>query len=194
MFNSNKIFSKKNILRLGLAASLTCSFFYLENTNKNIEALASSSLEYRWGKDDNYKRLKFLQGSKERLDRSKYYFFLRKNERKTAILKLSLKFPDHFKATIKSKKLSLCKVKIGGYTSRTRCIEEIPAIIEIDKAMKNIEIFPKNPIPSDKNDYAVVLKMFNPRKSGMYQINAFSQSPGELPISLYIGSYIIYIE
>jgi len=121
-------------------------------------------------------------------------FFLRRKDRETAILKLSLKFPDNFKATLKPKKISLCKVKIGGYRSRTKCIKEVPSVIEIDKNMKNIDIYPNQAIPADKSSYAVVLKMFNPRTQGMYQINAFSQSPGELPISLYLGSYLMEIE
>ncbi len=192
MFYNQNLVPKKKLLTLGIVTSLIGSSLCLAIGNYAPKATASG-LEIRWGESDNYKRLKYLQESKVRLDRSKYYFFLRPSDRKTAILKLTLKFPKHFKAKIKTKNLSLCKVKIGGYSSKTRCLEDIPATFEVDKSMQNIDIFPNIPIPANKKSYAVVLKMFNPRKSGMYQVNSFSQSPGELPISLYLGSYLIEI-
>ena len=37
------------------------------------------------------------------------------------------------------------------------------------------------------------MKIFNPSKQGMFQINALSQSPGDMPISRYIGSWSIDI-
>tara|TARA_Y100001968_G_C19383936_1_gene731796 strand:- start:393 stop:851 length:459 start_codon:yes stop_codon:yes gene_type:complete len=151
-------------------------------------------LEFRWDKSDNYKKLKYYQSSSDKMDRSTYYFFLRKTDRKTGILKLSLKFPEYFNAKLKEKKITLCEAKIGGFSSRSRCLNDIPSTIEINEKEKAIDIFPNNPIPADKKTYAVRLKMFNPRKPAMYQVNAFSQSPGELPISLYLGSYVFEIQ
>ena len=193
MLNSKKLISPQNILKIGLATGLIGSCFYLETLN-NQNTAAASGLQFRWDGDNNYIRLKYLQTAKEKAARSTYYFLIRKNERKTAMLKLSLKFPSYFKATIKPKNITLCKMKLGGYSGRTRCLEKLPATVEIDEKMQNIDIYPNTPIPVNKSAYGVVLKMFNPRQSGMYQINTFSQSPGELPISTYVGSYLIDIE
>ena len=193
MIFTEKFISKKNILKIGLTASLIGSCFYLEAINTKQNSLASG-IEFRWDQDKTYKKLKYIQTSKDRLDRSTYYFLLKKNQRNTAILKLSLKFPEYFKATIKNKNVNLCRAKLGGYKGRTKCLEKLPAAVEINNNMKTIDIYPSTPIPADKSAYAVVLKMFNPRKAGFYQINTYSQSPGELPISLYLGSYLIEIE
>ena len=190
----SKILSKKKIFNAFIASSILGSCFYFDAITTKAPAFAQSMLEFRWNDDGNYKKLRFLQTAKGRMERSTYYFFLKKGDRKTAILKLSLKFPEHFQSTIKEKNITLCKVLIGGYTTRTRCLEDIPAAIEISEDKKKIDIYPDIPIPSDKKTYALRLKIFNPRKSGMYQVNTFSQSPGELPISLYLGSYLIEID
>ena len=157
---------------------------------------ASPIFEHQWNPEPGYKKLTYLQSSKERLDRATYYFFLRGKERKENIIKLSLKVPEYFKAKIKSDKLSLCKVKIGGFTGRTSCIEKVPSLIKINNNQTNIDIFPERPIPRNKDNYAVVMKIFNPRKAGMFQFQALSQSqqPGEIPISTYLGTWNISVQ
>ena len=192
MFTTKKLISKKNIFKTGIAFSLVSSCFLFELIKTN--PAAQSAIEFRWDTDPNYKKLKVLQTSAQQLDRSTYYFFLKKYDRKSAILKLTLKLPEKFKTKITSRKLKLCEVQIGGYSSRTRCKKNLPAVFEIDNESNSIDVFPNEPIPSNKKSYALVMKIFNPRRSGLYQVNAYSQSPGELPISLYLGSYTIEIE
>merc|ERR1712224_669379 len=96
----------------------------------------------------------------------------------------------------KPEKLSLCKVKLGGFTGRTRCLEKVPSVIEVNDKQTSIEIFPKSPIPKNKENYAISMKIFNPRKGGMYQIQALSQSqqPGEIPISTYLGTWNVTVQ
>ena len=195
MIKPLELFRKKSPFILGISAALISSPFLIDGLNPNTGALANQGfLEFQWDADPDYKKLRYMQSSKERMDRAKYYFFLRPKERKTAILKLTVKVPDNFSAKITPKKLNICKVKIGGFTERTRCIEKIPAIIEVSEDQAEIEVFPDNPIPSDKSTYALVMKIFNPRNRGMFQLNAFSQSPGDLPISIYLGTWNIDIE
>jgi len=173
---------------------------FIFGTGASILAPKSSAspgfFEHQWDPEPGYKRLRYYQSSSENLDRATYYFFLRGKERKENIIKLTLKIPDYFDAKIKSEKLSLCKVKVGGYASRTRCLEKVPAVIEINDKQTSIEIFPKSPIPKNKENYAISLKIFNPRKGGMYQIQALSQSqqPGEIPISTYLGTWNVTVQ
>ena len=152
--------------------------------------------EFQWDPDPGYRRLKYFQSSSDALERATYYFFLKGTQRKENIIKLTLKFPDYFDAKIKSEKLSLCKVKVGGYASRTRCLEKVPSVIEINDNQTSIEIFPERPIARNKDTYAVVMKIFNPRKAGMFQIKAMSQSqqPGEMPISTYLGTWNVSVQ
>ena len=145
--------------------------------------------EVQWDPDPSFRKLKSLQTSNEKMDRSTYYLFLRSSERKTAILQLTLKLPDYFDAKLKANKISLCQALIGGFKDRTRCIKNIDSVIEIGEDQTSIEIFPDKPIPMDNNPYAVVIKLFNPRSSGMFQFHGYAKSAGAIDVSSYIGSW-----
>ena len=149
--------------------------------------------EYQWYPEEGYKKLRSYQSSSERLDRASYYFFLRGKERKTDIVKLALRVPDYFEAKIKPSKLSICKVKIGGFKGRTACKEIIPSVIKINDKQTLIEIIPEKPILFNRDSYAVVMKIFNPRKRGMFQFQAFSQKDGEVDISTYLGTWNVQV-
>ena len=157
---------------------------------------AKAGLEFQWNQDSNYRRLKWFQKENKRKYRNTIYFFLRPSDRTTDILKINLAIPKTFKSTLKSEKLSFCKVRIGGFESRTKCLEEIPADIEIntdESGLRSLDIYPYSPIPSNKNSYAIVLKVFNPKKSGLYQFHSYGQSKGK-SFSSYLGSWTIVID
>lgn len=186
-----------------LLSAIKKSFFigfsaFLFGTGSSILAPQTSAspgfFEYQWDPEPGYKRLKYYQSSSERNERSTYYFFLRGKDRKEDIKKLTIAIPDYFEAKIKTKKLSLCKVKVGGYTERTRCLENIPSLIEVNDKQTIIDIFPEKPILFNKDNYAVVMKIFNPRKIGMFQFRAISQNTDEIPISTYLGTWNIDVQ
>ena len=186
-----------------LLSAIKKSFFigfsaFLFGTGSSILAPQTSAspgfFEYNWDPEPGYKKLKYLQSSSQRNERSTYYFFLRGKDRKEDITKLTIAVPDYFEARIKTKKLNLCKVKVGGYTGRTRCLENIPSLIEVNDKQTIIDIFPEKPIPSNKDNYAVVMKIFNPRKRGMFQFRALSQNADEIPISTYLGTWNIDVQ
>ena len=191
------------MLKKKLLSAIKKSFFigfsaFLFGTGSSILAPQTSAspgfFEYQWDPEPGYKRLKYYQSSSKRNERSTYYFFLRGNDRKEDIKKLTIAIPDYFEARIKTKKLNLCKVKVGGYTTRTRCLENIPSLIEVNDKQTIIDIFPEKPIPFNKDNYAVVMKIFNPRKRGMFQFRALSQNADEIPISTYLGTWNIDVQ
>ena len=93
---------------------------------------AQAGLEFQWDQDSGYRRLRWFQKENKRGFRNTIYFFLRPSDRKTDLLKINLAIPKTFKVTLKEEKISLCKVNIGGFESRTKCLEDIPADIEIN--------------------------------------------------------------
>ena len=191
MFKKKLLSTFKKSFFIGFSA-------FLFGTGASILAPKTSAspgfFEYQWDPEPGYKRLQYYQSSSKRNERSTYYFFLRAKERKEDIEKLTIAVPDYFEAKIKTKKLSLCKVKVGGYTARTRCLENIPSKIEVNDKQTIIEILPQQPIPNNKSNYAVVMKIFNPRKRGMFQFQALSQKGGEIPISTYLGTWNIDVQ
>ena len=191
MFKNQSLPIIKKVFFVGFSAFL----FSAGALNMAPKSSASPGFfEYQWYPEEGYKKLRYLQSSSERLERATYYFFLRGKERKADISKLTLRVPDYFEAKIKPEKLSLCKVNIGSYTSRTRCLENVPSEIKINEDQTSIDISPEKAIPFNKDSYAVVMKIFNPRKRGMFQFQAFSQNVGEIDISTYLGTWNIDVQ
>ena len=157
---------------------------------------AKAGLEFQWDQDDNFRRLKWFQKENRRRFRNRIYFFLRRSDRRTDLLKINIAIPKTFKSTLNDEKISLCKVKIGGFEGRTKCLEDIPADFEIktdESGLRSLDIYPYSPIPSNKESYAIVFKIFNPTKSGLYQFHSFGQPKGK-SFSSYLGSWTIVID
>ena len=190
------MFKKQSLPKINKAVFLGFSALLLSlgAFNSAPKSSASPAFEIQWFPEEGYKKLRYLQSSSERLDRATYYFFLRGKERKADISKLTLRVPENFEAKIKTKKLSFCKVNVGSYTSKTRCLKNIPSKITINPNQTSIDISPERPIPLNKDSYAVVMKIFNPRKRGMFQFQAFSQNVGEIDISTYLGTWNIEVQ
>jgi len=163
-------------------------FYYLQD--------AKAGLEFQWNQDSSFRRLKWFQKENKKRFRNTIYFFLRPSDRRTDLLKINLAIPKTFKSTLKKEKISFCKVRIGGFESRTKCLEDIPADIEIntdESGLRSLDIYPYSPILSNKDNYAIALKIFNPKKSGLYQFHSFGQPKGK-SFSNYLGSWTIVID
>ena len=192
MLKKTKKFSLNfKILRFFLIPTILVSTPFFNNIQD-----AKAGLEFQWNQDSGYRRLKWFQKENKKRFRNTIYFFLRPSDRRTDILKINLAIPKTFKSNLKSEKLSFCKVRIGGFESRTKCLEDIPADIEIntdESGLRSLDIYPYSPIPSNKDSYAIVLKVFNPKKNGLYQFHSYGQPKGE-SFTSYIGSWTIVID
>ena len=157
---------------------------------------AKAGLEFQWDQGSGHKRLKWFQKENKRRFRNTIYFFLRPNDRNDDLLKINLAIPKTFQSNLKKEKISLCKVIIGGFENRTKCLEEIQADIEIntdESSLRSLNIYPYKPIPSNKESYAIVLKVFNPNKTGLFQFHSYGQPKGKSVLS-YLGSWTIVID
>ena len=159
-----------------------------------INVNSSKALEFQWDSNSDFKKLSWHQTDSGKRSKNKIFLFYKPSDRKTGILSFSVKIPDKFKSTLKPKNISLCRVNIGGFESRTKCLENIPSDIQINKEDKKVEIYPISPLPSNKESYAIVFKVNNPQRSGLYQFHSFGKSSGPIPVSNYIGSWTITID
>ena len=179
---------------VGLAAAqLPMAIPSLGNAGSALAQGTSGLVEFRWDNNKDYNKLYFFITNTIRQQRADYYLILRPKDRKTAILKLTITIPDYFDAKIEAKRIQLCTMSSGGITKRTRCLKTLPALIEVSPGGKAIEIFPETPIPVD-GTVGVLMTLFNPFNAGMFQFNALAQAPGEVPISGYLGSWLIEID
>ena len=182
---------KFRIFRFLLIPTILVSTPFFSNFQK-----AKAGYEIQWDQDSGYRRLKWFQKENKKRFKNTIYFFLRPNDRNDDLLKVNLAIPKSFKSTLKNEKVSLCKVRIGGFDSRTKCLENIPADIEIDtdeSSLRSINIYPYSPIPSNKESFAIVLKVFNPKRSGLYQFHSYGQPKGKTVLN-YLGSSTIVID
>ena len=155
-----------------------------------------AGIEFQWDQDSGFRRLNWFQKENKRNFRNKIYFFIRPSDRNNDLLKIDLIIPKTFNKKLETKNISFCKVKIGGFDSRTKCLETIPADLEIktdETSLKKLSIYPYSPIPSSKDSYAIVLKTFNPKRSGLYQFHSYGQ-PKDSTLSSYLGSWTIVID
>ena len=192
--------TKKHTLNLNILRFLIIPAFLVSTPIFNKMENVKAGIEFQWDQGSGYKRLKWFQKENKARFRNTIYFFFRPQDRNADLLKINLAIPKTFKSTLEKEKIRFCKVKIGGFDDRTRCIEDIPADIEIntnESSLRSIDIYPYSPIPSNKDNkesYAIVFKkIFNPKRSGLYQFHSFGQAKGQT-VSSYIGSWTIVID
>ena len=183
-----KIINKSKISNFLLLSPFLLSIPLLNNI------AVKAGLEFQWDQNSGHRKLKWHQTEGERRARNRIFFFLRPSDRRASLLKITLNIPKTFESTLKEEKIRFCKVKIGGFESRTKCIADVPADINLNEDKSSIDIFPYNPIPSDKDSYAIVFKVFNPQRSGLYQFHSYGQYIGKNTASSYLGSSTIVID
>ena len=189
--NEKKIALNFKILRFLLVPTILVSIPFFNNIQE-----AKAGMEFQWDQNTGYRRLKWFQKEDRKRFKNTIYFFLRPSDRNAELLKINLAIPKTFKSTLKKEKISFCKVRIGGFDKRTKCLESIPADIEIntdESSLRSINIYPYSPIPNNKESYAIVLKVFNPNKSGLYQFHLYGQPQGTT-VSPYLGSSTTVID
>ena len=103
MFNKQKkLILNLKILKLLFFSPLLISIpFYLGNSD------AKAGLEFQWDQNSGYRRLKWFQQEDKRKLRNTIFFFLRPSDRKTGLLKITLKIPKTFDSKLKDK-VSIC--------------------------------------------------------------------------------------
>ena len=179
------------ILRFFLIPTILIATPFLNNIND-----AKAGIEFQWDQNSGFKKLKWFQKQNQRRFKNTIYFFLRPSDRNAELLKIKLNIPKSFKTKINSEKISLCKVRIGGFESRTKCLEDIPADFEFntdEKSSRSLNIYPYSPLPNNKESYAIVFKVINPNRSGLYQFHSYGQPKGG-SVSSYLGSWTIVLD
>ena len=188
--------TKKAILNLKILRFFIIPIILVSTPFFNNFKDAKAGLEFQWNQDSSYRRLNWFQKENEKKFRNTIYLFFRPSDRRSDLLKINLAIPKTFKSTLTNEKISFCKVRIGGFENRTKCLEDIPADIEIntdESGLRSLDIYPYSPIPSNKDSYAIVLKVFNPKRSGLYQFHSYGQPKGK-SFSSYLGSWTIVID
>ncbi len=103
---------------------------------------------------------------------------------KTAVAHFVIAYPKYYKGSFDSKKM---EVRVKG--------KKVPLQeAKWDKDNNVIEIYPQEPIAAGSGVEIVLSNIRNPAYGGMYYFNCSTQSPGDVPLSRYIGTWIISVQ
>jgi len=176
---------------LGLVSALSLVASPLFVSPAQAEGSSSAGFEFRWENNRDFRKLYYYTSSARSSARADYYLILGPKDRKTALIKLAVSVPEYFNAQIKPENVELCRMERGGALKKTRCLEVIPAAVEVTGNGTAVEVFPQRPVPIG-GSIGLHMQIFNP-DSGMYQFNALGQAPGDVPVSGYLGSWVIEV-
>ncbi|PAX49832.1 DUF2808 domain-containing protein [Brunnivagina elsteri] len=102
---------------------------------------------------------------------------------KTAVAQFVVSYPEYYNGSFDPKKI---EVRVKG---KSVPLQEA----KWDKDSHAITIFPQEAIPAGNNVEIVLSNMRTPPFGGMYYFNLATQSPGDVPLSRYVGTYIVNI-
>ncbi|MGB8701248.1 MAG: DUF2808 domain-containing protein [Thermosynechococcaceae cyanobacterium] len=118
---------------------------------------------------------------------------LKVKQQTLAVDSIKISYPDYFDGEFNEKQITLQdppKSKFLGFGK----VATIPvSSVKVDKDNRLIEIIPEAPIPSGKAFEIVLSDVENPRSGGMYYFNCSITSPGDLPLSRYVGTWVLSI-
>ncbi|NMG08941.1 DUF2808 domain-containing protein [Brasilonema sp. UFV-L1] len=102
---------------------------------------------------------------------------------KTAVAQFVISYPEYYKGTFDTKSV---EVKVRG--------KKIPlSEVKWDKENHVIEIYPQEAVPAGNSVELVFSNVKNPPSGGMFYFNCSIQSPGDVPLARYVGTWIISI-
>lgn len=115
--------------------------------------------------------------------RDRYELKIPSKKASVAISQVLINYPDYYRGTFDTEAM---EIRVNG--------EEVPlAEVNLDPENRIIELTPESAIPAGNRVEVVLSNVRNPAHGGMYYFNCRVNSPGGLPLSQYIGTWILSI-
>lgn len=100
-----------------------------------------------------------------------------------AVSKFAITYPDTYTGTFDPHQV---EVRVKG--------KDVPLDdVTWDRENRVIEIYPTEPIPAANRVEIVLSNVRNPVRVGTHYFNAMVQSPGDLPLMRYVGTWILSV-
>ena len=148
--------------------------------------------QFRPDQSTPFKRLYFSGTSNVRLDRSKYYFVVKKEELPDNIKGFKLFIPRQFYKRFKQGSVSLCTMDLGGYMKKSKCRDQLGYQSSFDDTEKTMNVVLDTRL-QDKSDIGFLARLNNPMNSGMYQFNLMASKDIDSVNKSYVGSWMITV-
>ncbi|MBR8832869.1 MAG: DUF2808 domain-containing protein [Stigonema ocellatum SAG 48.90 = DSM 106950] len=102
---------------------------------------------------------------------------------KIAVAHFVISYPEYYKGTFDPKNM---EIHVKG--------KKVPlSDVKWDKENHVIEIYPQEAVPAGSDVEIILSNVKNPNFGGVFYFNCSVQSPGDVPLSRYIGTWIISI-
>jgi hypothetical protein len=148
--------------------------------------------QFRPDQSTPFKRLYFSGTSNVRLDRSKYYFVVRKDELPDITHSFKLFIPRQFYKRFKQGSVSLCTMDLGGYMKKSKCRDKLSYQSSFDDTEQSMNVTLEVPLEGE-SDIGFLARLNNPMNSGLYQFNLMASKDVENAKKLYVGSWMITV-
>jgi Protein of unknown function (DUF2808) len=102
---------------------------------------------------------------------------------KLAVAQFSISYPDYFEGEFDKNDV---EVRVRG---RSVPLDEV----NWDRENRVIQIFPREPVPAGNQVELVLSNVKNPTFGGMFYFNCQIQTPGDVPLLRYIGTWLVSI-
>ncbi len=102
---------------------------------------------------------------------------------KFAASQFVVNYPQYYKGTLDPKKIEV-RVKD----------KKVPlSEVKWDKENRVVEIYPQEPVPAGSDVELIFSNVKNPAFGGMFYWNCSIQTPGDVPLARYLGTWILSI-
>jgi Protein of unknown function (DUF2808) len=174
-----KLPKKSSLLRLfsalAIAAASTTGLAAVVNAQSGLTLFSGVDRDHQL----NYK----LDYDGRLGQRDNYHLKIPAQKLEVAVSKLVISYPDSYHGTFNTNSV---QVEAAGKKIE---LDEVTW----DRDNRAIEIYPKEPIPAATRLEIVLSRVSNPTRVGTHYFNISVQSPGDLPLTRYIGTCIINI-
>ena len=114
----------------------------------------------------------------------RYRLTIPSKQMKLAVAQFSISYPNYFEGEFDPKDV---EVRVRG---KSVPLEEV----NWDRENRVIQIFPREPVPAGNSVELVLSNVKNPTFGGMFLFNCQIQTPGDVPLLRYIGTWILSID
>jgi hypothetical protein len=130
----------------------------------------------------------FLESGKAEDDSDRYHLRIPADKMKVAAARFVIDYPDYYDG-----EFNVDRVEVLVGTGDNRKSVEIDEVIW-EPENHVIEIYPVEPVPAGKKVELKFSDVDNPDFGGMYYFNARIESPGDVPLLRYVGTWVLTID
>lgn len=130
----------------------------------------------------------FLESGEAEDDSDRYHLRIPADKMKVAAARFVIDYPDYYDGEFNVDRVEV----LVGTGDNQKSVEIDEVIWEPENHV--IEIYPVEPVPAGKKVELKLSDVDNPDFGGMYYFNARIESPGDVPLLRYVGTWVLTID